>query len=310
MFLGFDTWSYYAPGASLGIAGKPPAAIADYNNDGYQDVMTLSNQPYTLLLNLNDGSGGFPSYSALVDIIPTMCSGISFFSSVDIKNNGRPDLVMGCVNRLAFLENLGKNPSTGELEFGYLDTIRIPNIPVDCDLISEKLNGDSYMDLALLSGNSVAVILSTGPAQFEAPVYYSPCDGQVTYVAAIKNGSTGLIDLVVSYSDSRLAFLNNDGTGHFSDSCILNIQGYTEGKHLVISDFDKNAFEDIALASGDAVAVFLTKKDGNLVGPIMFTTDYDPERSAGFDQHGDGDIDIALINFGSNTVTLLRNNAR
>ena len=50
--------------------------------------------------------------------------------------------------------------------------------------------------------------------------------------------------------------------------------------------------------------------DGSLVGPILFPTDHDPKRSAGFDMHADGDVDIAFINFGSNTVTLIRNNAQ
>ncbi len=301
-------WNWNILGAECtGMSGIAPTAVGDINNDGKIDIAAAVVLTHTFRLHLNNGGGGFiqragPDWSR---------SSQGYASAVvmsDLNNDGKTDLVAGCEYRMVFWKS--RWGLDGQWTLDTVASLAVPDI--GDRVVKCRLNGDAYDDFACISASSIAVILSSGPAQFAAPTYYSPCGEPPTDLCVKVNSATGQADLAVSCSSGTLAILVSNGQGQLSQSC-RSVAGYPGATIIESSDFDENGFEDLATLTEQSVAIFLFSEAGMPPTPVYFPVPSRPVKMARLDYDGDGDVDLAVIgsySLSTGRVALLRNNLR
>ena len=132
----------------------------------------------------------------------------------------------------------------------------------------------------------------------------------IAVVAGDWDGDGDLDLAVANFGADQVSILMNDGTGNFSVSSTIALQvGATA---LVAGDWDGDGDLDLAVANFGANNVTILKNDGT--GVFTFTVAdritagvLGPKALAAGDWDGDGDLDLAVANFSSNSVTILKN---
>jgi hypothetical protein len=176
-------------------------------------------------------------------------------------------------------------------------------------------NADGKLDLAVANhqGNSVSILLGKGDGTFQSNVDYAT--GQFPYSVAVGDfNGDGKPDLAVAdyYPGDSISILLGNGDGTF--------QGHVDYPTspddpygTVVADFNGDGMLDLATTNmnGDAVSVFL----GNGNGTFQAHVDYPTHSNSGGraivaeDFNGDGKLDLATADDGSNTVSILLGNA-
>ena len=227
-------------------------AIGDFNNDGHQDFVVVSN-----------GNNGFSFFGGLGD--GTFAAPV-FFSSGD-----RPG-----------------------------------------PIAAADFNLDGYLDVAVgLGGNAVTVHLGNGDGTFASP-------GTVSFTVpftALEAGDLtrdGNVDLVVGSCEAgAVRVIRGAGDGTFAGQYNMAIPRCFGGAstHLQIVDLNNDSILDIAIASSANPNILVYRFNGsglnnfrksflNIIG--SFPTDI-----AKGDINGDGNMDLAVTNFNSQTVSVL-----
>jgi len=168
-------------------------------------------------------------------------------------------------------------------------------------------NGDGIPDFAVadLFGNSVTILLSDGSGGFTSSTV--PVGGGSYGVAAADFNGDGKPDLVVANgSDSTVTILLGDGRGGFASSTVPVGGGPIA---FAVGDFNGDGNLDIAVANFNDFTVTILLGDGkgnfcpSAASPIP--AGYFPRSLAAADFNGDGNLDLAVANAYSDTVTIL-----
>ena len=251
------------PFTALGQA--PPAAIADFNGDGKQDIIFSgaagsSSTGYIsqLQLLLGNGDGTFRQGPPLP--IP---SGEYYVAAGDLNGDGKPDLAV-CLslsvsaqpNPLLILINQGG----GTFRQGQsLSGCRGPLTIADFNGNGEPDIYDGGVNLWLGNGDGTF----TGPSVYNPPLPYQP-------IIADFNGD-GLPDLaaIVSLDDPHQAGVwLNQGGGRFNSTPQLAVNfttptGTTNADSLAAGDFNGDGKADLAYLDPEGeLQVFLGNGDG------------------------------------------------
>ena len=230
-------------------------------------------------------------------------------ATADLNGDGHLDLLF--TNYIS--DNVSVLLGDGDGGFTAAAPVAVGNGPRE--IVVGKLDGDADFDFinANYSGNSVTVLLNNGSATF-APATGSPVAvGTVPREVAVGDlDGDGDRDFVAgNYQSNNLSVMLNDGSGTFTQAAGSPIAVGTRPVGVVLGQFDGDDDLDIAVAnnSNNSVSILLNNGSAGFApasgSPV--TVGAGPRGLARGDLDGDGDTDLAVANFGANTLSILLN---
>jgi len=303
---GYGTFSYYYTAS----VGDDPHSIscADYNTDGYLDIATANYSNCNISVLFNNGDASFAPQSTY----STDCTIKSIFSA-DIDNDGDIDIVSANGDRhsISILINSGYGTFHPHIDY-----------PIDgtpTDVFAGDFDSDGDLDLAISDHypNWTVIILSNiGNGVFLYDSTYI-VGKQPSSIIAFDFDGDGDLDIATSNRDypnssqiASVSILLNNGDGTFLNHVEYEVGG---NPHEIFgADFDSDGDIDLATVNNrdtypDDISILLNNGYGEFParfdylvgdGPMsLFCADFDLE----------GDIDIAVANYDSDKISIMRN---
>jgi M6 family metalloprotease-like protein len=294
----------FSPSVAYSTSQAPAAVTAaDFDGDGDLDLATSNwiSEDVSVLLNNGDGS-----YAPHSDYFAGPEAGS--LCAADIDGDEDIDLIVA---------NNTWDPGTVYIIKGNGDGTFQPSVgwPVDQDpasVIAADFDSDGDMDLATanMTGGTVSILLNNGTGAFPSHVEYST-DWTPWVVHAADLDKNGDLDLVTANFDpASVSILMGNGDGTFAAHV-----DYATGSGpsaVVAADINADTHLDLVVADGfgNDIAVLLNQSDGVFdpyIGYSIGSGDT-PGCICAADFDGDGDIDVATPNIGSDDVSVLLNN--
>jgi hypothetical protein len=295
------------PNSSPEAAGDNPNAItaADFDGDGDRDLAVANYASNDVTILRNDGSGNFKETSQ-----SPLLAGFRPYAITSADLDGDADNDLAVVNtssgNVTILRNGGgkfKQPDTSPEAVGSIPTA----------IAAADFDGDIDRDLAVANQGSdnVTILRNNLGLDFTVASTVQAGDGPSAIAAADLDGD-GDADLAVAnwFAPTLTILLNSGGTFVQPPTSPEAIGNGAYG--IAAADLDGDGDIDLAVANGLSHNVTILRNDlgGNFTqpssSPIAVGTTPTSVTAADFD--GDGDNDLAVANFGSDNVTLLRNN--
>lgn len=276
-------------------------ALADFDGDGRRDIAIAraGNGAGTLdLLAVYRNAAGNGFSRAAVAAVGLDVADVL---SVDINNDGRPDLVTA---------NSGSGDLSVLMNAGSGKFRRATDIPLDfapAMLSSLDFNGDGRIDLvaAGASANQVAVLINNGAGGFR-PAVRPALGGVPAALAGADLNGDGRGDLVVEMRDRGALYeLLNDGRGGFSAKLRIGNARATGG--FVLTDLDGDGDADLAFASGKAVKWMANNGGGGFTKRGRVGTGFPASSMIAVDLNMDGAPDLVAAGAQSGGIALVLN---
>ncbi|HEY1985786.1 MAG TPA: FG-GAP-like repeat-containing protein [Terracidiphilus sp.] len=183
-------------------------------------------------------------------------------------------------------------------------------------VVSGDFNGDGRLDLAVANSDdaTLTILLGNGDGSFmQAPGSPITVGIQPRSIALDDFNSDGILDLAVANGkDGTVTILLGNGDGTFYQAHKSPVTVGMTPYSLATGDLNGDGVPDVAVANGasNAVTILVGNGDGTFtqapVSPV--TPGYAPTFVAIGDLNADGKADLAVVNNGNNTVTILLNN--
>jgi type II secretory pathway component GspD/PulD (secretin) len=180
----------------------------------------------------------------------------------------------------------------------------------------------SAIDLAVANqaDGTISILEGNGDGTFNPQTVITlPAGFRPTALTAANFTSSGHKDLVVtgnvagSNTGSVLVLLGN-GNGTFTQTTQSPIAVGTDPVFVVISDFNNDGFQDVAIANqgSNSISIFLGNGDGTFQtpapAPVLLPVGSKPTGLAAADVNGDGNVDLIDANQGTNTISVFFGN--
>ncbi len=278
-------------------------AIGDLNGDGRPDlaVVNLASNTVSVLLGKGDGSVG-----AKTDYV---MGGTPYSVAIgDLSGDGKLDLAVANYSTSTVSVLLGRGDGT----FGAKTDFATGGFPVSVAI--GDLSGDGQPDLAVANwgDNTVSVLIGNGNGTFQAKTDFPT--GRYPHSVAIGDlNGDGQFDLAVAnWISGTVSVLLGRGAGDFG--LRTDFAAASGAATVRIGDLDGDGKLDLAVADAGAYPLY-----GNLVSVLLgigdgtfgLKTDYEagssPLSLAIGDLNGDAKLDLAVANYGSDSVSVLIN---
>jgi hypothetical protein len=246
---GFSANTSYTAGAVT-----PATAVADFNGDGFPDLVVASGDGAgngTVQILLNNGDGTFQDAVAY-----PAGSEPAAIAAADFDGDGVPDIVTAAPASNALnvlLSNSAGVPS---------GLVPVPTGPGPQSVVVADFNGDGVADLA--SGNNdggITVALGLGGGAFGTPQTAFATGLSASLVAADFN-LDGIADLGVTDTDGFHAFLGN-GDGTFNPRPTATVLNAVSS---AVGDLNNDGIPDVVVADNDSAVLLLGAGDGTFSG--------------------------------------------
>src|ERR1700677_3983177 len=260
-------------------------ATADLNNDGFQDVIVANFTAGTLsiFLGVGDGTFNLPT-TVTVGAGPAWVVTGNFHLTSDTSDN--VDILVANENANTLSLLLGNGDGT----FQPAQTITTGHLP--SSIAVADFNNDGLSDLAVVNqgDNTIGIYLRNTDGTFKPPTLIATGMKPTSIVAGAFNpNSNAIIDLAITNSaENTLETYIGKGDGTFF-SPIKYATGVTP----------------VFVALADLIGV----GGGIFSPPIELPLQTSPGSAATADFNGDGLPDVAVTNFGSNSVAIVLDSA-
>jgi len=280
--------------------------VADFNNDGLNDVVVGSRENDNVLYIRNEGNGNFANKQIIVEL-----SGRPYdIRSSDLDKNGTMDIVIGSVSTIAWYSNDGSGHFTdaNTLNAGFNG---------DMKLKIGDINGDGLEDV-LAAGGLLVWFRNTGEGKFTVQKILSQNTSWHNCVAIADLDKDGDKDIVSASSFSAgsnhyFFWYENDGSdiGRFSEEKELSNKPISPND-IQIVDLDNDSDLDIVSSTGNGI-VSWHENTGNVVfEEIAVITESALSLKAIFstDLDGDGYVDVLSASLGDGRIAWYKNDGK
>jgi hypothetical protein len=283
--------------------GADDIISGDWNEDDNIDVATFGNNG--IAIQLGDGTGQFAS--PVVYPAGNPGGGTKMLTPGDFNNDNHLDIagVFASQNQLAVL--MGNGDGT----FDAAIVIMVPDYPRH--VIAGKLNNDDFDDI-VTSGNSsndISIVLSNGNDTFQSPQLITMTgdpDGVDIFDA---NGDTFMDILVACSNDDLIRLFPGNGNGTFDAAMEIEVPASNNLTKIAHADINGDGEHDIvgSFYLTNRAGVFIGNGDGTFQPALGYAADEAPDDVMTRDFNGDGSEDIAILNTGTNNISVILNNS-
>lgn len=287
--------------ATGGYAGNP-AVVADFNGDGYPDIV-VADYSFSLVFLKGYGDGTF---HAAVDYYPSTVSdspsGVGLATG-DFNGDGNPDYVMGncCAPQAGITVFLSR--SDGSLLPGVNYFSANSNQELLYVAVAD-FNEDGKLDIAAADtdNNLVQIFSGAGDGTFTlGPSLTSGIsEDEARGILVSDFNHDGFPDIAVANLNDGtqdVGILLNDGTGNFASVATYSLSNSFDDVGMAAGDLNKDGKLDLAvpLLDGGEVAILLGNGDGTFQAETDLTIpSNNPVGATIADFNGDGNLDIAV----------------
>ncbi len=257
-----------------------PQDSADFNHDGWMDLVTGDYLYGNVSVFMNNGAGSYlPSYS--------MPSGayVRGIATGDFNGDGFHDIVAGNFAATSVWINNGLGgflpPTTTSLTMTELNVV--------------DANEDGHLDIvgcSLSPGNNL-VLLGNGDGTFTGTPASVPIGGQPFASAVADLNGDGHIDIAYAcLNPDSFRWLFGDGAGNFTFGGAMVADSWPTSIHL--GDVDGDGDQDAVLShyTGSSFYLYLNQGNGTFAAPMVFPSPGGASCATIADFDRDGDLDI------------------
>jgi hypothetical protein len=235
---------------NAGSNASPVAlAVADWNQDGFPDLIAANGNGSTLSILLTN-QAGVPLFDTSLQSGPANSNPVAVVTA-DLNKDGVADTI--AANRAAGSVTITYGSQVGAPQ---ITTLNVGNQPVA--LVTGDFNRNGWTDLAVVlqGGNAVAILLNDGTGNLLTPpqLVALPAGSQPSAIAAADFDRDGITDLAVSLrSTAQVLILTGNGLGNFTTSQTIAVG--TAPVALVTGDFDRDGQVDLAVLTAGSGTV-------------------------------------------------------
>lgn len=283
IFLGDGAGHFIAAGthASGSIHG---VATGDWTGDGVPDLFLLSNNPRSLVILKNLGSGHFEDFKSF-----TFESTPLHAEAVRLNDDVYPDVAVTLQAReiAVFLGS----------ESGLSDPVLYPGGASAERFGIGDVNGDGFTDIVTANKGSddISVLLALGDGSLAPEVRYASGDTPRDVSVRDLDGD-GHTDLLVAHFGSGFhTFFTGDGTGNFTESRPVFS---SSDSRVVLQDWDNDGRDDLVSPAGTG-RLLIARNEGQgtfATRDALLLTNASIGDLQLADVDGDGDDELLLVN--------------
>jgi VCBS repeat protein/PASTA domain-containing protein len=275
--------------------GRSPVdmATADFNGDGWLDIVTVSDHAggfVTVLLN--DGTGRFGRKDRFRSGPPSELDGVAV---ADVNRDGLVDLTIRGFDYLVVRLNDGAGNFRLTERFA-------PVGPFDLG----DVNADGKLDLFTMEDfKEFAIRLGNGDGTFGAAQRYVTSDSDIMSVTVADLNHDGRSDLAIANEFNLVSVFLADADGTLAAPGRYRLGMSAGGPHdVVLADFNGDTHLDMIATSGNTYPprILRARGDGTFRKSRRFHGGAHTGNSAVADFNNDGRLDIALEELGMYTV--------
>lgn len=306
----------------VGTGGSNPSSLvsADFDGDGKQDIAATNNTSRFVSVLRNTSAGmGIISFASRV----SFSSGFGGYGIIarDLDADGKQDLsaVNYYGNTVSILKN---NSNTGSINFEYRQDFGVGQTPTA--IAVGDFNGDGKTDLTVANSksNNISVLknISAGVVRFDArPEFGIGSSSFLPYSVAIADfDSDGRQDLITANNSSNnISVLRNlgavGGIVRFNLPVEFPVGSSTNPAWVAVGDLDGDGKTDVVVANSNSGSVSILRNTSasqgtiSFASPVNFLTTASPRFVNVGDFDSDGKLDLAVVNYNSNNISILRN---
>ncbi|WP_058186384.1 beta strand repeat-containing protein [Terracidiphilus gabretensis] len=283
--------------------GSKPFSIAtaDFNHDGFPDLVTANSGDNNVSVLLGNGDGTFKAQATY-----STGNGAFVVTAGDFNNDGNPDIAIANFSDGTVSILLGNGDGTFQAQTVYTVGTGPAAIAVG------DFNGDGILDLAVTNekDNTVSILIGNGDGTFQAQQTFATGNSPDAVAVADFNGD-GYTDLAIANNiDGTVGVLLGKGDGTFQ-----SIVSYTVGAgpvSIAAADLNADSRIDLAvinLSSNSSLSVLLGNGDGTFQAQVVTQLGQSyPESVVAGNLVGLGHADLAIAASSSNSVIVLPNN--
>jgi hypothetical protein len=332
-----------APTPSFYVGSLPyKAAVADFNNDGNADIVTVHPIAGYLVVSTGNGDGTFSFASSYT------FTQVRALACVDFNNDGNQDIALIIPNGVSVLFGLGNasfipgfsqnfgsylfaiasadfnNDNVADLaivdtylrkvhvmqgnglgSFSSVAVCRTDSVPYD--ITTGDFNGDGYTDMATANygdgADGLTIMLATGNGSFSS--VNVPVGFTVFYITSGDYNADGKADIAVAGFGWLKIYLSGFGGLLAAGTYSLN----SGNVKMVTADFNMDGKLDIGCSCYGNKRMFMLQGQGNgsFNAPLQYTADLGPLDIVAGDFNNDGKTDASVVNYNADNVSVFLN---